>query len=85
MTTYCCDCQLITEDDSHEYIYNIYTLWEDAVETEEGACNFQGAWDLFTAQVAEAKATYEEGSGDMVSVHLYEPLNGVLHAEQVIN
>ena len=68
-----------------EPIYNIYTLWEGAVETEEGSSSWQGAWDLFNAQVLAAQANFEEGSGDMVSVHLYEPWNGVIHAEQVIN
>ena len=64
-----------------EPIYNVYTLWEGCVLEEESADTSEEAWEIYERMAAQVR---EEGTGDEVSVHMYEIRAGVMHGSETI-
>ena len=62
-------------------IYNVYTLWEGCVLEEESADTSEEAWEIYERMAAQVR---EEGTGDEVSVHMYEIRAGVMHGSETV-
>ena len=72
--------EIEAENQDHQCTYNVYSLWEGAVDDEESFCDLAEAEKYYDEIVKSVKKTLEENPSEYctseASVHLYDTVNG---------
>ena len=81
--------EIEAENQDHQCIYNVYSLWEGAVDDEESFCDLAEAEKYYDEIVKSVKKTLEENPSEYgaseASVHLYDTVNGnIILSEAVL-